>query len=106
MVTQENPAREDTNDIDHSQCAALRNVILQHGWLKSGRSQEEFELTAHPYLELNPQAGQNLYPSVLTFLRAARALPLGHKMEFSTVSDVLLLPPAGTTHVSLDSIKL
>ncbi|RMZ06343.1 hypothetical protein D0864_02254 [Hortaea werneckii] len=96
MVTQENPAREDTNGMDQSRCLALHNAILQHGWLKS----------AHPCLELNPQAGQNLYPSVLTFLRAARALPLNYKMEFSTMSDVSLLPPAGTTHVSLDSIRL
>lgn len=82
MVTQENPAREDTHGMDYSRCAALHNAILQHGWLKTGRSQEEYELTARPYLEVNPQAGRNLHPSLLAFLRTARALPLNHEVNF------------------------
>lgn len=57
MVFQETPAREDANGMDDSRYAALHNAILQHGWFKSGRSQEVFELTARLYLELNPQAG-------------------------------------------------
>lgn len=82
MVTQQNPAREDTNGMDYSRCAALHNAILQHGWLKTGRSQEEYELTARPYLEVNPQAGRDLPPSLLAFLSTARALPLNHEVNF------------------------
>ncbi|RMY51999.1 hypothetical protein D0865_06029 [Hortaea werneckii] len=82
MVTQENPAREDTNGMDYSRCAALHNAILQHGWLKTGRSQEEYGSTARPYLEVNPQAGQDLHPSLLAFLSTARTLPLDHEVNF------------------------
>lgn len=82
MVTQENPARENTNGMDYSRCAALHDAILQHAWLQTGRSLEEYELTARPYLELNPQVGQNLHPSVRTFLRTARALPSDHEVNF------------------------
>ncbi|KAI6834748.1 hypothetical protein KC340_g7170 [Hortaea werneckii] len=82
MVTQQNPAREDTNGMDYSRCAALHNTILQHGWLKTGRSQEEYELVTRPYLEVSPQGGQDLHPSLLAFLSTARTLPLNHEVNF------------------------
>ncbi|RMZ12831.1 hypothetical protein D0860_02801 [Hortaea werneckii] len=101
MVSQETPAREDANGMDDSRYAALHNAILQHDWLKPGRSQEEFELTVRPYLEDRTCIHTSLLSSELQ-----ERFRLTTRRTLSTTYEVSLLPSAGTEHIFLDPIRL
>ncbi|TKA76071.1 hypothetical protein B0A55_05700 [Friedmanniomyces simplex] len=83
LVTDENPPR-DVDGMDHERCAALHNAIFKHGWICSGRDAEDFLPQSLPYLGLDPHLAQDglLHPSVLAFLRSARALPADHQVHF------------------------
>ncbi|KAK5713398.1 hypothetical protein LTR17_017579 [Elasticomyces elasticus] len=84
LVTPDNPPRTDGDGMDHERCAALHNAIYKHGWIASGRDAADFLRQSRPYLDFHPSLAQDdfLHPSVLAFLRAARALPDNHEINF------------------------
>jgi len=82
LVTKQNPPRY-IDGMDYERCAALHNAIFKHGWVSSGRKADDFDLQARPWLELHPQVNHNdFHPSVVAFLREARALDLNHPVHF------------------------
>lgn len=50
LVTPDNPPA-DTEELDFQRCVELHNAILEHGWLSSGRSAEDFQSQCTPYYE-------------------------------------------------------
>jgi hypothetical protein len=54
LVTHDNPPRE-IGDLDVERCVELHNAILEHGWLSSGRSAEDFQSQCKPFYEHNPE---------------------------------------------------
>lgn len=50
LVTPQNPPRE-IEELDFQRCVKLHNAILEHGWLSSGRSVEDFQSQCTPYYE-------------------------------------------------------
>lgn len=76
LVTEDFPPR-DMDGLDHERCTILHNAIFKHGWIRSGRNPDEFDIQTRPWLELNTEREQDseLDASVLEFLRHARALP-------------------------------
>ncbi|QYS99747.1 hypothetical protein H0G86_006866 [Trichoderma simmonsii] len=73
-VTAEHPLRE-TEGLDHERCAALHNLIVERGWIASGRSLSDLDRRSwwECYggdAELSPYAAK-LSPSVIAFLKTA-----------------------------------
>jgi hypothetical protein len=83
LVTSENTPRN-IDGMDHARCAALHNAIFKHAWIAAGRDGDAFTAQSRPWLEFHPHAAQDshFHPSVLAFLREARALPLSHQINF------------------------
>lgn len=50
LVTPDNPPRN-AEGLDTERCAELHNAILEHGWLSSGRSAEDFQSQCTPFYE-------------------------------------------------------
>ncbi|KAK5696634.1 hypothetical protein LTR97_007938 [Elasticomyces elasticus] len=105
LVTPDNPPTTDGDGMDHERCAALHNAILKHGWVTSGRDAEGFLRESHPYLEFHPSLAQDdfLHPSVLAFLRAARALPGNHETNLFYHLWALNYEPGGRDYCFPDS---
>jgi hypothetical protein len=72
LVSNDNPAR-DEGDLDYERCAALHNAIVKHGWIASGRSLDDLQLTS--CWEANEEGWQadadRLQPSMIEFLKRA-----------------------------------
>ncbi|KAK3645766.1 hypothetical protein LTR56_008953 [Elasticomyces elasticus] len=105
LVTPDNPPRPDGDGMDHERCAALHNAIYKHGWIASGRDAEDFLRQSRPYLESHPSLAQDdfLHPSVLAFLRAARALPDNHEINLFYHLLGLTYEPGGRDYCFPDS---
>lgn len=77
LVTPETPPRQ-SEGLDFERCAELHNVILEHGWLSSGRSAEDFQLQCTPFYERAAEViDERCTPSLKAFLQVARDAPPG-----------------------------
>lgn len=77
LVKPHNPPRK-TQGLDSERCIELHNAILEHGWLSSGRSIEDFQLQCTPFYER--AAGiidEKCSASLKTFFQGARHVPPG-----------------------------
>lgn len=77
LVTPDNPPRQ-TEGLDFERCVELHNAILEHGWLSSGRSAEEFQLQCTPvYDRITGNIGEKCSAPLKAFLQGARDVPPG-----------------------------
>lgn len=82
LVTDSNPP-QDIDGMDHARCAFLHNAILLHAWTSSGRNSDDFLTKSRPGLEWDFNIDlTTLHPSVIAFLKTARALPPNHGVHF------------------------
>jgi hypothetical protein len=83
LVTPENPPR-DIDGLDVERCVELHNAILEHGWLSSGRSVEDFESQCPPFYEHAPEIfDEKCNASLKAFLLGARERRSGAEGDFS-----------------------
>jgi hypothetical protein len=77
LVTSQNPPRE-TEELDFERCAELHNAILEHGWLSSGRSAEDFQSQCIPlYERAAGEIDEKCSDSLKSFFQSARDVPVG-----------------------------
>jgi hypothetical protein len=77
LVTSDNPPRQ-TEGLDFQRCVDLHNAILEHGWLSSGRSAEDFESQCTPFYEhAAEEIDEKCNASLKAFLQGARDVPPG-----------------------------
>ena len=77
LVTPQNPPT-DTEELDSQRCVELHNAILEHGWLSSGRSAEDFQSQCTPYYERAAEKiDEKCSASLKAFFQGARAVPPG-----------------------------
>ena len=77
LVTPQNPPRE-IDGLDFERCVELHNAILEHGWLSSGRSAEDFQSQCTSYYErAAEEIDEKCSASLKTFLQGARDVPPG-----------------------------
>jgi hypothetical protein len=77
LVTPNNPPRQ-TGELDFQRCVELHNAILEHGWLSSGRSAEDFESQCTPfYGHAAEEIDEKCNVSLKAFFQSARDVPPG-----------------------------
>jgi len=77
LVTPQNPPRE-IEELDFQHCIELHNAILEHGWLSSGRSAEDFQSQCTPYYErAAEEIDEKCSTSLKAFFQGARDVPPG-----------------------------
>jgi hypothetical protein len=77
LVTPDNPPRQ-TGALDFERCAELHNAILEHGWLSSGRSAEDFQSQCTPFYDRAAEViDAKCCYSLKAFFQAARDVPPG-----------------------------
>lgn len=97
LVTPDNPPRQ-TDSLDFERCAELHNAILEHGWLSSGRSAEDFQSQCTPFYERAAEViDAKCDSSLKAFFQAARDVPPG-KNDFNFFYNVSALDCAFGWH--------
>lgn len=83
LVTVNNPPRQ-IGGLDFERCIQLHNAILEHGWLSSGRSAEDFQTQCPPFYERATEViDENCNESLKAFFQGARDAPPGtHRFNF------------------------
>jgi hypothetical protein len=77
LVTPDNPPRQ-IEGLDVLRCVELHNAILEHGWLSSGRSAEDFQSQCNPFYESAAERiDEKCTASLRAFLQGARHMPPG-----------------------------
>lgn len=77
LVTPENPPRQ-IEGLDFQRCIELHNAILEHGWLSSGRSIEDFQSQCTPFYERAAgHIDEKCSDSLKASLQGARDVPPG-----------------------------
>lgn len=77
FVTPEDPPRQ-IEELDPERCTELHNAILEHGWLNSGRSIEEFQSQCTPFHERTAGVIDEKYSaSINFFFQGAENVPPG-----------------------------
>jgi len=79
LVTPDNPPRQ-IGELDHQRCVELHNAILEHGWLSSGRSAEDFRAQCTPFYEHEHAAevvDEKCHASLKAFFQGARDVAPG-----------------------------
>jgi hypothetical protein len=77
LVTPDNPPRQ-TEGLDSQRCVELHNAVLEHGWLSSGRSAEDFESQCTPFYERAAEViDEKCKASLKAFFQGARDVPPG-----------------------------
>lgn len=77
LVTPENPPRQ-IEGLDTERCVELHNAILEHGWLSSGRSAEDFQSQCTPYhARAAATIDEKCNASLKAFFQGARNAPPG-----------------------------
>lgn len=75
LVTPDNPPRQ-IEGLDVLRCVELHNAILEHGWLSSGRSAEDFQSQCNPFYESAAERiDEKCTASLRAFLQGARHVP-------------------------------
>lgn len=83
LVTPNNPPRQ-LEALDSSRCVALYNAILEHAWLSSGRSAEDFQSKCTPYYERAAEViDEKCSASLKAFFRGARDAPQQGTFRFN-----------------------
>lgn len=90
LVTESNPPRHDLDGMDSSRCIALHNAILEHGWVASGRTAEDFATSTRPWWHVYGESAEvgRFHPSLRTFLEGARVVPGDYRPETSLFYNV------------------
>lgn len=77
LVTPANPPREN-DGLDFERCAKLHNAILEHAWLSSGRSTEDFQSQSTPFYQRAAEViDEKCNASLKAFFQVARDAPPG-----------------------------
>ena len=77
LVTPDNPPRQ-TGGLDSQRCVRLHNAILEHAWLSSGRSAEDFQSLCTPFYERATEVvDEKCNASLKAFLQGARDVQPG-----------------------------
>lgn len=83
LVTPDNPPRQ-IEELDFERCIELHNAILEHGWLSSGHSAEDFQSQCTPFYERAAEViDERCKDSLKAFFQGARGVPPGtHRFNF------------------------
>lgn len=83
LVTPDNPPRQ-IEGLDFERCIELHNAILEHAWLSSGRSAEDFRSQCRPFYERAAEViDENCNDFLKAFFQGARDAPPGtHQFNF------------------------
>jgi len=77
LVTPANPPSE-LEELDYQRCVQLHNAILEHGWLSSGRSAEDFQTQCTSYYERDAEIiDEKCDASLKAFLQGTLEVPSG-----------------------------
>lgn len=77
LATPDNPPRQ-IEALDSQRCVELHNAILEHGWLSSGRSAEDFKSQCTPFYERAAEViDEKCHPSLKAFFQGAREVAPG-----------------------------
>jgi hypothetical protein len=77
LVTSDNPPRQ-TGGLDFQRCVELHNAILEHGWLSSGRSAEDFQAQCTPFYQHAAEViDEKCHASLKAFFQGARDMAPG-----------------------------